>query len=155
MPTELNDDIGELLRFQGGEYGATTGRPRRCGWLDLVTLKHALRYGGLSSFVLTKLDVLSGFPEIKVAIAYEIDGEKVYDFPYDISKLEKAKPIYKTFTSWTEDLSKISDINKLPENAKIFVNWIAKELDIPMFMLSLGAARKESAVAHDPFENRV
>jgi len=153
FPTELMDDTGELLRFQGGEYGATTGRPRRCGWLDMVCLRYVARYAGLTSFVLTKLDILSGFPEIKVAVAYEINGKKHEELPYDLCALSgKVTPIYRTFPGWTEDLKKVRNVDDLPHNAKEYVNWITKEMGVPLALLSLGAQRGEGIQSHDPFE---
>lgn len=153
FPTELNDDTGELLRFQGGEYGATTGRPRRCGWLDMVCLKYVTRYAGLTSFILTKLDILTGFPEIKVAVAYEVNGKRHEDLPYDICSLSDAvTPIYKTFPGWTEDLKTATSIEQLPKNARDYVDWIRAELGIPMMMMSLGAQRGEGIESTNPFE---
>jgi adenylosuccinate synthase len=151
LPTELTDEVGDLLRFQGGEYGATTGRPRRCGWLDMVCLKYVVRYAGLTSFILTKLDVLTGFPEIKVAVAYEVNGKRYEDVPYDICNLTGIKPIYETFPGWEEDLRNISDINALPTNAKNYVNWIKDQVGIPMAMMSLGAQRGEGIESYNPF----
>jgi len=153
LPTELKDETGDLLRFQGGEYGATTGRPRRCGWLDMVCLKYVVRYAGLTSFILTKLDVLTGFPEIKVAVAYEVNGKRYEDIPYDICSLgAHVKPIYRTFPGWTEDLKGASDISQLPKNARNYVDWIRSELGVPMMMMSLGAQRGEGIESTDPFE---
>jgi adenylosuccinate synthase len=153
FPTELMDDTGELLRFQGGEYGATTGRPRRCGWLDMVCLRYVVRYAGLSSFILTKLDILSGFPEIKVAVAYEINGKQYEDLPYDLCALSgNVTPIYKTFPGWEEDLKSVKNIDDLPKNAKDYVNWIKQEMGIPLAMMSLGAQRGEGIESYDPFE---
>ena len=151
LPTELKDEVGDLLRFQGGEYGATTGRPRRCGWLDMVCLKYVVRYAGLTSFILTKLDVLTGFPEIKVAVAYELDGKRYEDVPYDICNMTDLKPIYETFPGWSEDLHNIVDTDKLPTNAKNYVKWIQKQVGIPMAMMSLGAQRGEGIESYNPF----
>jgi len=153
MPSELNDDIGDLLRFQGGEYGATTGRPRRCGWLDMVSLKYASMVAGFSSFILTKLDILSGFPTINVLTSYEIDGTRYDTFPADVNLLSKnIKPIYKTFEGWEENIANIKDINKLPSNARKYIDWIEAELGIPLLMLSLGAARGANAELINPFD---
>lgn len=153
MPSELDDDIGELLRFQGGEYGATTGRPRRCGWLDLLSLKYSTRVAGFSSFVLTKLDILSGFPEVKAVVAYEINGQRYDNFPADISLLEqKVKPIYKVFEGWEEPISNLNSLDKLPKNARTYISWLEEELGIPLLMLSLGASRGENAELINPFE---
>lgn len=152
MPTELTEETGDLLRFKGGEYGATTGRPRRCGWLDMVSLKHSARYSGLTSFILTKLDVLSGFPEIKVCTGYKINGKETKNFPYEAKDLENVTPIYKTFKGWNEETKGITSIDKLPENAKKYVNWIKDYLGLPLVMMSTGAGRGESIESYNPFE---
>ncbi|MBN1115501.1 MAG: adenylosuccinate synthase [Oligoflexia bacterium] len=152
MPTELNCEVGDLLRFQGGEYGATTGRPRRCGWLDMVALRYAIRYAGITSLILTKIDILSGFPEIKVAVAYEINGKRYDEFPYDISVLYEAKPIYEILPGWKEDIKGASSLDELPENARNYVNWIVERAGIPLVMLSVGAQRGESIEAYNPFK---
>jgi adenylosuccinate synthase len=153
LPTELADEVGDMLRFQGGEYGATTGRPRRCGWLDMVCLKYVTRYAGLTSFILTKLDVLTGFPEIKVAVAYEVNGKRYDDLPYDIVSLSgDVKPVYKSFPGWTEDLKGATNIEQLPKNARDYVEWIKTELGVPMVMMSLGAQRGEGIESQNPFE---
>ncbi|MFN3264494.1 MAG: adenylosuccinate synthase, partial [Aquificaceae bacterium] len=103
FPTELKGEEGELLRERGGEYGATTGRPRRCGWLDLVALRHAVEVNGLDGLIITKLDVLDAFEEIKVCVAYEIDGRERDSFPASLSALSRVKPVYRTFKGWLRD----------------------------------------------------
>jgi adenylosuccinate synthase len=118
----------------------------------MVALKYAARYSGMTSFILTKLDVLSGFDEIKIAVGYEIHGKKVEDFPYDILDIQDAKPIYKTLPGWKEEIRGVTSIDKLPTNARKYVDYIRELLNIPLVMLSTGAGRGESIEAYNPFE---
>ena len=147
--TELLNEQGELLRQQGFEYGATTGRPRRCGWLDLLVVKHADMINGLTDIVLTKVDVLGGLDEIKVCIGYEIDGE-VYDYvPSDQSDVAKAKPVYKVLQGWKEDISKCRTWDELPEACKSYVEFIEQFCEIPVSMISVGADRENNIYRND------
>ena len=127
FPTELIDETGDLLRHNGDEFGATTGRPRRCGWLDLVALKHAVRINGVESIAITKLDVLDKMDEIKVCTAYELNGKKLNEVPLDLAELSYVKPIYKTLPGWPEHSTGITDFEKLPENCKNYLNYILTE----------------------------
>lgn len=139
--TELEDETGEYLRKQGHEYGATTGRPRRTGWLDLLVVKHADLMNGLTDIVLTKLDVLSGLDTIKVCTGYEIDG-KVYDYiPSDQADVAKAVPVYTELPGWSEDISKMSAYDELPENAKKYISFIEEFTGVPVSMVSVGPDR--------------
>src|SRR5690606_22113263 len=115
FPTELKDQLGEKIREFGAEYGATTGRPRRCGWLDLVALKYAIRINGISNLALMKLDVLDNFDEIFVCTAYEIDGEVVQEMPQAPEMLSKIKPILKKFKGWNKKISDIRNLRDLPK----------------------------------------
>ena len=142
--TELLDEQGEWLRNQGGEFGATTGRPRRCGWLDLVVIKHADMINGLSDIVLTKLDVLGGLDEIKVCTAYEIDGEIYNYIPSDQADVAKAHPVYTTLPGWKEDISTMSTWDELPENAKRYVEFIEEFTGVPVSMISVGPDRENN-----------
>ncbi len=142
--TELLDEQGEWLRNQGGEFGATTGRPRRCGWLDLVVIKHADMINGLSDIVLTKLDVLGGLDEIKVCTAYDIDGEIYNYIPSDQADVAKAKPVYTILPGWKEDISKMSTWDELPENAKKYVEFIEEFTGVPVSMISVGPDRENN-----------
>ncbi|WP_156683483.1 adenylosuccinate synthase [Oceanivirga miroungae] len=144
FPTELDNELGENLRQIGHEYGATTGRPRKCGWLDLVMGKYTVMIDGLTDIVLTKLDVLTGLDKIKVAVAYEIDGKKYMTYPSWIRKSTKVKVIYKELDSWTEDISKITNYDDLPENCKKYVEFIEKELDTKISMISVGPERTQN-----------
>jgi len=143
FPTELNGEEAEILRVKGWEFGATTGRPRRVGWLDLVALKHAVDVNALDGIILTKLDVLDGYPEIKVCVAYEYNGKTYTDFPASLEVLENCKPVYKTLPGWKESTKGITDISKLPENAKNYLKFIEQYIGVPIVMLSTGPQRHE------------
>ena len=143
FPTELHGEEAQKLREKGGEYGATTGRPRRVGWLDLVALKHAVDVNALDGIILTKLDVLDGYPEIKVCVAYEYNGKIYRDFPASLEVLENCKPIYETLPGWKESTKGLTDISKLPKNAKRYLEFIEDYIGVPIVMLSTGPQRHE------------
>lgn len=143
FPTELLDGIGEKLREEGNEYGSTTGRPRRCGWLDLVALRFACRINGIDGLIITKLDVLDGFEEIKVCVAYEYNGNKITELPASLKILSECKPVYKVMKGWKTSTKGLKDINKLPENAKEFIKVIEEETGVKVVMLSTGPERSE------------
>ncbi|RMA97246.1 adenylosuccinate synthase [Hydrogenothermus marinus] len=143
FPTELNDGIGQKLRDEGHEYGTTTGRPRRCGWLDLVALRFASRINGMDGIIITKLDVLDHFDEIKVATAYEYEGEIIKDFPASLQVLEKCKPIYKTLKGWDKSTKGIKKKEDIPKEAWKFIETIEEETETPVVMLSTGPERSE------------
>jgi len=143
FPTELHDEVGEHLVQKGKEFGTTTGRRRRCGWLDLVMIKDACRLSSVTSFVLTKLDVLTGLKEIKICTKY-FDGNKtVNHFPASLKQLERVRPAYKTFKGWGY-LSK--KYEEFPEEAKMYLSFIQKELSIPTELLSIGPGREQTVV---------
>jgi len=144
FPTELKDGLGEKLREVGGEYGATTGRPRRCGWFDGVTSLHAVQINGIESVAITKLDVLSGLDEIRFATHYKIDGKKVEVMPSETDVLARAEPVYKSFKGWTEDLSKIRRYQDLPKAAKIYLNFVERYLKVKVSMISVGKDREKT-----------
>lgn len=147
--TELNDETGQWIREKGFEYGATTGRPRRCGWLDLLVVKHATMMNGLTDIVLTKIDVLSGLDMLYVCTGYEIDG-KVYDYiPSDQAMVAKAKPIYKEFDGWKEDISKMESFDELPENCKAYIRFIEEFTGVRMSMVSVGPDRVNNIYIHE------
>ena len=144
FPTELLDATGEKIRQKGGEFGTTTGRPRRCGWLDMVALRYAAMINGTDELAVTKLDVLDGFDNIKVCVAYSIDGKRTEQFPVSVNELKTAKPIYKTFKGWrVEDWKSISK-KKMPKELKAYLDFIAKELGAKIAMLSYGPEREET-----------
>jgi len=151
FPTELEDEVGQRLRDTGGEYGATTGRPRRCGWLDLVATKYAKMLSGINYIALTKLDVLTGFDKIKVCVGYEYNGRVFETFPPEIKILENLTPIYKIFDGWIEDISKVRRYEDLPENAKKYVEFIKNELGVEYALISLGTDREETIILNEVF----
>jgi adenylosuccinate synthase len=144
FPTELEDDLGERLRQAGGEFGTTTGRARRTGWLDLVALRYAVRVNGLTGLVLTKLDVLTGIGPLKVAVRYTgPEGALFDDFPYHQSILHKVKGDYEELPGWDEDISGCRSLEELPANARAYLDYISESLGIPVVMIGVGPARDE------------
>ncbi len=143
--TELEDEFGEFLRDRGGEFGTTTGRPRRCGWLDLVVLKYAIRVNGITEICLTKLDVLDGLGDIKVCTHYKSeDGELLDEFPLDLEVYSSCEPVYKTLPGWKVDISQMTDFSELPETAKSYVEYIAAETGVQIKMVSVGTRRRQT-----------
>ena len=141
FPTEINNEEGEKLQKQGNEYGATTGRPRRCGWLDLPALKYAVMLNGTTQLIMTKADVLTKFKKIKVCTHYIMeDGSKIDFFPYDQYKIKEA--VYEEFDGWDEDISEIKDFEKLPESFRNYVKFIEEQTGVPVKLISTGANRK-------------
>ncbi|MCK5236365.1 MAG: adenylosuccinate synthase [Deltaproteobacteria bacterium] len=151
FPTELDEEENAALREHGGEYGATTGRPRRCGWLDIVALKYAVRVNGLDALVLTKLDVLDNLDEISLCTEYELDGGKVSDFPTEAEVLSRCKPILKTVSGWKTKTSGTKDYNELPDKAKSYIELIEKLTGVEVILVSVGAARSEAIIRKNPF----
>jgi len=144
FPTELVDNTGERLRAVGDEYGATTGRPRRCGWLDLVQLRHTTRINGVDSIAVTKLDVLDEFDEIKVAVAYELNGQRLEQVPLDLAELYHVKPVYKTVPGWKADCTGLTRFDDLPAKARAYLEFVAKDLGVGIKLVSTGAKREET-----------
>jgi adenylosuccinate synthase len=151
FPTELLGPEGDRLREVGAEYGATTGRPRRCGWLDIPALRLAVRMNGLSGLALTKLDVLSGLRPLQVCVGYRVDGETRDELPLDESEIARAEPIYETADGWSEDTSQIRDLDDLPTGARRYLRRIEDLLGIPLFLVSVGPNRAETIVLKNPF----
>jgi len=149
FPTELENADGETLRKVGHEFGATTGRPRRCGWLDLVIGKYAVLIDGLTDIVLTKLDVLTGFEKIKVAVGYEIDGKVYHSYPGNLRKSKDLKIIYDELDGWKEDITQIKNYEDLPENCKKYVEYIEKKLKCKISMISVGPERSQNIYRYD------
>ncbi len=149
FPTELHGDTGDWLREAGGEYGVTTGRPRRCGWYDAPVTRYAVRVNGLTDLVLTKLDVLTGVEEIPVCVGYEIDGQRVHEFPIDTWDFANAKPIYEYHPGWTEDISTVRDFADLPANAQSYVRWLEEMAGCRFSLIGVGPDREQTIVLHD------
>jgi adenylosuccinate synthase len=142
FPTELLDKTGEELREAGHEYGATTGRPRRCGWLDLVALKYSVMLNGVTQLIMMKADVLSKFESIKICVGYEIDGEVVEHFPFELN--DDVKPVYAELPGWKTDLTKIKDQNEFPEELNNYISFIEEEMGIPVSIASVGPNREQT-----------
>jgi adenylosuccinate synthase len=153
FPTELSDTLGEQLRRVGDEFGATTGRPRRCGWLDGVVLRYAVRVNGLSSLALTKLDVLSGIKTLQLCNAYELDGQRISELPGDYEDLGRVKPIYETLPGWEEKLTGVRTFDELPESAKRYVRRVEEISGVPVTCISVGADRGETVLLQNPFRS--
>ena len=151
FPTELLDATGELLRRTGHEFGATTGRPRRCGWLDCVQLRRAAMLNGTTAVVLTKPDVLGVLDTIKVCTGYEINGARTEDFPSQVTKLSLAKPVYEELPGWREDISGCRTWEALPSRARAYFERIEQLLGIPVAVISVGPGREETIERSSPF----
>lgn len=151
FPTELFDEIGDSIQKKGSEFGATTGRKRRCGWLDTVLLKNAVYLNGLTGLVITKLDILDGLESIKICTGYEYKGEVLNDFPASLKVLAECKPIYETLPGWPEDITNIREMEDLPQNTKNYLNRISEMTETPIHIVSVGPARDETIVLKNPF----
>ena len=144
MPTEDKKEVGEFLRTQGGEFGATTGRPRRCGWLDMVALRYAMRLNGANAIALTKMDVLTGMKEVRVCTAYDLNGTKTEHFNSSSHILEECRPIYESLPGWSEDVSQCTTFESLPEAARNYVEYIEKHAGAPVKLIGVGADRSQT-----------
>lgn len=144
FPTELCDATGELLRQRGGEFGATTGRPRRCGWFDAVIGRYAAAVNGIDYWAMTKLDVLDTLPVIRICTAYEYHGKRLTDFPANLSVLKQCKPVYEEMPGWETDTSKVTSYNALPKNARAYVERLVDLIGAKIGVLSVGAAREST-----------
>jgi adenylosuccinate synthase len=149
FPTELDDDTGQQLRDAGAEYGSTTGRPRRCGWLDLVALRHAVAVNGLDELAITKLDVLTALTEIKICVAYELDGERLLHPPYE--RIDEVRPVYDTLQGWDEELAACRNRQDLPAAARRYLERIEREVGCRIGVVSVGPDREDTADLCDPF----
>ena len=152
FPTELHDDTGERLRDKGHEYGATTGRPRRCGWLDTVLLRRAARVNGATHLVLTKPDVLGAMDPIRICTEYRIDGRSTTTFPARVSLLERVQPVYEEVPGWQEDISSCTSWDELPENARSYFKRIEELVGVPVAIVSVGPGREQTIEHVDPFQ---
>ena len=150
FPTELFDEIGDKIQTKGAEFGATTGRRRRCGWLDTVILRNAARLNGLTGLVITKLDVLDGLEDLKICTGYKYNGKIIRDFPASLKILGSCKPVYEVLPGWPEDISNIRKIEDLPQNAKHYLNRIEELTETPIDIISVGPGREETIVVNNP-----
>jgi adenylosuccinate synthase len=152
FPTELTDDIGDALRKKGNEYGATTGRPRRCGWIDLVALKRAVQINGINGLAITKLDVLDGLPTIKVCIAYEYRGKRRELAPLDAAGWDECKPVYLDFPGWEESTCGVREFSKLPPAARAYLRAVEELAETHIALVATGADRDDTIALTDPFQ---
>ncbi len=146
FPTELPGETGETIRRAGNEYGSTTGRPRRCGWLDLVAVKYSAALNGITHLAITLLDVLSAVEEIKICVGYEIEGERVDKFPMSLTELHHARPVYKELPGWGVDITGCRMRGDLPEAARDFVGFVETEVGVPLCMISVGPERDQAII---------
>jgi len=151
MPTELKDEIGDLIREKAHEYGATTGRPRRCGWFDAVAGCFSVQINGLTDVALTHLDIYDGFPSIKICTAYKFKGDVFTSFPSDITILEKCQPVYEELDGWQESISGIRNFQKLPKGARNYMSRLEDLLSCPISLVSVGPDRRQIILAKDFF----
>ena len=150
-PTELKDETGDRLRKIGNEFGATTGRPRRTGWLDAVALRYAARVNGLDALAITKLDVLTGFEKVKVAIAYDVDGKRLDEMPSDLEQLERARPVYEELPGWSETVGHLRTWDDLPKLARSYLQRVQDLVGVKVIGVSVGADRGETILRENPF----
>ena len=139
------DETGERLRKAGNEFGATTGRPRRCGWIDLPALKYAIMINGVTQLIMTKADVLSEFETIKVCTAYMHKGEEIDYLPFDVLG-DDLKPVYEELAGWSEDLTGLNDASELPDSLKAYVDYLEEKLETPILIVSVGPDRSQTLV---------
>ncbi|MDH6208938.1 adenylosuccinate synthase [Chryseobacterium sp. BIGb0186] len=152
FPSELDNELGEKIRQIGGEFGATTGRPRRTGWLDLVSLKHACMINGINNLVITKLDVLTGIENLKIVTHYKTEDGKIIDyFTSSTEKLYNYEPIYQDLPGWNEDLTKVRSYDELPDTAQKYIEFIEKYLGINVYLVSVGPERSQNIIRKELF----
>ncbi|MFL2695023.1 MAG: adenylosuccinate synthase [Candidatus Actinomarina sp.] len=144
--TEQKNEIGDYLIEKGAEFGVVTGRRRRCGWLDLVSLKYSVRVNSLTELFITKLDVLSGLEELQLCIGYNTENKVITDYPYELTTLDSAEPVYETFGGWSDDISSIKNYEDLPENAKTYLKAIEDFIEVPITFISVGPERTENII---------
>jgi adenylosuccinate synthase len=150
FPTELHDEVGEMLREKGGEYGATTGRPRRCGWFDAVVVRHAVRVNGLGGLAITKLDTLTGLGTLKVCTAYQVQGQEITEFPASVDVAARCQPVYEELEGWQEDISGAQEIAQLPAAAQRYLKRLEELTQVPIHIVSVGAQRDQTIIQNNP-----
>jgi adenylosuccinate synthase len=151
FPTEETGEFGEKLRQAGSEFGATTGRPRRCGWLDAVMLREAAVVNGFTALAINKLDILSGLDEIRIATAYKVDGKIREDFPMTLREIEDAEPVYEVLPGWDEDVRECRNFEDFPKNARAYIERVEALVGVPVEILSVGPGRDETIARTEPF----
>ena len=152
---ELIDETGDYLQEKGQEFGATTGRPRRCGWLDMLVARYSARINGLTHLAITKLDILTGLDPVNLCVAYEYKGKRLENIPAQLSILDKCSPVYDAMDGWEEDISGARTFEDLPDNAQAYVKCIEKCVGIPVSIISVGSERDETIVCKNPFNETI
>jgi len=152
FPTEMLGEMGEHIRKKGGEFGATTGRPRRCGWFDVVVVKYAVRINGMDSMAVTKIDVLSGLKKLKICTSYQYEGESIKEFPSDLEILKKCTPMYEELEGWEEDISQITDYDNLPMQLKKYIKRIEELTNTRVAIVSVGPRRSQTIIREKVFK---
>jgi adenylosuccinate synthase len=151
FPTELKDHLGEKIREKGGEYGATTGRPRRCGWFDAVVVKHSIRINGIQRMAVTKLDVLNDFEKIKICVGYRLNGKVYHHVPSNLEMLRNSEPVYEEMDGWKTEIKGARNFSDLPPNAQRFIRRIEELIETRAAMISVGPERNETIATQNPF----
>ncbi len=151
FPTELTGEMGEEIRSKGGEFGATTGRPRRCGWLDMVVVRSSIRLSGVAALAITKLDVLSGVPKLKIAVGYRHRSDRLDVVPPELHVLEACEPVYEEFDGWEEDLRNVRTLEEFPENTRKYLRAIEELAGVPLCLVSVGPGRDETIILNHPY----
>jgi adenylosuccinate synthase len=146
FPTELNDEIGQLIRDRGHEYGTTTGRPRRCGWLDAVAARHSVTVNGFHSIALTRMDILDGLETLQVCVGYELDGRAIRDFPMDLDVLSRCTPVYESVSGWTEPTAGAESVEELPRTAREYIRLVEQATGAPVSVVGVGPERSSTIV---------
>jgi adenylosuccinate synthase len=155
FPTELHDHLGDMIRERGGEYGATTGRPRRCGWFDAVVVNHSIRINGIKGMVITKLDVLNDFDKIKICIGYRLNGKVYHYVPSNLEMLKSSEPVYEELDGWKTEIKGARKFADLPPNARRYIRRLEELIDTKTMMISVGSERNETIEVRNPFPKRV
>jgi adenylosuccinate synthase len=148
FPSELEGELAETLREEGNEYGATTGRPRRCGWFDVVAIRHAVRVNGLTQIVITKLDVLDSLPEVQAVTAYDIRGVRVTEMPEALAELRDARPVCERFQGWEAPTGRARQWDDLPREARRYLDRLEELAGVPIRLVSVGSGRDENVQRH-------
>jgi adenylosuccinate synthase len=152
FPTELTDAAGDYIQQRGAEFGATTGRKRRCGWLDLVAVKDSARLNGLTSLGVTKLDVLTGLEKVKIGVAYDLGGKQIATAPASLKELSRCKPVYEEYAGWDQDIASVRTWKELPFSARKYLRRVEELTQVPLSIISVGSGREQSIILKDPFE---
>ncbi len=152
FPTELTNEVGDLIQKKGVEFGATTGRRRRCGWIDAVQIRDSVRVNGLTGLAVTKLDVLSGLDKVKICVAYDHHGERFMNMPSQLKILENCKPVYEELDGWSDDIGDTRQFNQLPAEAQGYLRRVQELVDVPIILVSVGYGREETIILQNPFK---